>query len=141
MKTATKSECAPAFKTLRVVMVEDSLPIVERIKGMIESVSGTILIGTCDNATAALDLIVAGKPDVAILDIHLKNADGKNGIYLLSQVRKLFPTLKIIMLTNLSDLRYRLLCTEYGADYFFDKSNDFDKIPETLRHILTEEKS
>jgi DNA-binding response OmpR family regulator len=49
--------------------------------------------------------------------------------------------MKIIMLTNLTDNRYRIMSRDAGADYFFDKSNDFDKIPDTLNQLIDGKRS
>jgi hypothetical protein len=44
--------------------------------------------------------------------------------------------MKIMMLTNFAGLHYRLQCRECGADYFLDKSNDFDKLPQIVTELL-----
>jgi DNA-binding NarL/FixJ family response regulator len=121
---------------LKIVTVEDSHAIVERLKEIVTRIGGVEFQGNAETFTAAIDLIKAVRPAVVILDINLRSEDGKNGIYLLSMIRKIYPETKFIMLTNLTDIRYRDLCMDFGADYFFDKSNDFDKIPETLNQII-----
>ncbi len=117
-------------------MVEDSSLIVDRVKGMLNEIAEIEFMGNANNIAGALDLIKRCSPDVVILDINLGERDGKNGINLLNIIRKVYHEMKIIMLTNFTAMQYRILCSDYGADYFLDKSNDFDKIPETLKEIL-----
>jgi DNA-binding NarL/FixJ family response regulator len=119
---------------LTIVTVEDSAVIVDRLKRMLCDIPG-IQCKNAETVAAAMELIDATLPDVVIIDIHLRN-DDKNGIDLLSIIRKRYPGMKTMMLTNLSDLRYRILCRDAGADYFFDKSEDFDKVPETIYEII-----
>jgi DNA-binding NarL/FixJ family response regulator len=121
---------------LKVAIVEDSSIIVGRIKDMLSEVSGVEFAGNASTIPTAIALISASRPDVIILDIHLQGWDRRNGIELLAMIRPIYPALKVIMLTNLADNRYRTMCENAGADYFFDKSNDFDKIPDTLNKIL-----
>jgi DNA-binding NarL/FixJ family response regulator len=45
------------------------------------------------------------------------------------------PAPKVIMLTNFSYIQYRKKCEDIGCEFFFDKSSEFDKIPEALEQI------
>jgi DNA-binding NarL/FixJ family response regulator len=121
---------------LKVVTVEDSAVIVGRLKGMLCEVTGVEFMGNASTIPAALELISISRPHVLILDINLQSADRKNGIDLLTMIRPFYPEMKVIMLTNLTDNRYRIMCKDAGADYFFDKSNDFDKITDTLSQLI-----
>ena len=75
---------------------------------------------------------------MVFLDINLANDKPRNGMDLLNVLRKTYPVIKIIMLTNTSNEWHRQVCKSLGADYFFDKSEDLDKIPETLASIRQE---
>lgn len=123
-------------RVLKVLTVEDSPVIVARIDEMLADVKGVSFSGNIASIPQAMDYIKVHRPEVIILDIHLRSPDGKTGINLLNILKKLYPDLVIMMLTNLSDDRYRLLCREYGADYYFDKSHDFDKIPDVLTMLI-----
>lgn len=93
-------------------------------------------LGNAFNISSALYLIDQHTPDVVILDIHLKDdMPGRNGIDLLITLRKKYRDMKIMMLTNLTAPQYRKICIACGADYFFDKSNDFDRMQDALRDI------
>jgi DNA-binding NarL/FixJ family response regulator len=93
------------------------------------------VIGNAETIMSALDLIEQEVPDVVILDIQLKADAPANGIHLLVILRERYPAMKVIMLTNMTAPQYRTTCMELGADYFFDKSNDFDKINEAITQI------
>lgn len=70
--------------------------------------------------------------DIAILDIHL---GGKNGIELLKFISKNYPDIKVVMLTNAGNDKYRELCQKEGARYFVDKSKEFELMPEILVNL------
>jgi two-component system response regulator DevR len=121
---------------LRIVTVDDSVIVAERLGSMLQEVGQVDYLGNVTSIASALDFIGEHHPDVTILDIHLKDDMlVANGVHLLIQLRRKYPTMKIIMLTNLSGAQYRSTCMTLGADYFFDKTNDFERIPETLKKI------
>ena len=133
-------ETKPIAAGLKIITVEDSALIVSRVREMLSDIVGVEFVGNAGNIPAALDLIKTEYPDVMILDINLGTHDGTNGIDLLNVVRKIYPAINVIMLTNLTDEHYRSLCAYNGAHYFFDKSNDFDKIPDALSQIMEKRK-
>lgn len=119
---------------LKVFIVEDSAVVVERLIIMLDGLDYLCVVGYADNISEALSGISEKKPDAVILDISLKeNAPDANGIDLLVMLRKTDASMLIIMLTNLATPSYIRKCMESGADYFFDKSYDFYKLPETLK--------
>jgi DNA-binding NarL/FixJ family response regulator len=130
-----ESETCVYEKRLKIAIVEDSAIIVSRVHAMISELNGVDFLGDAPSVDLALKMIDQSLPDVMIIDISLKDTDGRNGITLLQQVKKENPAIVVIMLTNLSDWLYRTQCATGGADFFFDKSNDFEKIPETLAAV------
>lgn len=121
--------------TLKVITVDDSPLIAERVKLLLSDLECVEFLGNAGNIVSAIELVKRKNPDVAVLDIHLGNIPSANGINLLKTLRKDYPNMIIIMLTNLSDPQYRTTCLNLGANYFFDKTNDFEKVPETLKLI------
>ena len=124
------------ISTLKVITVEDSLIVAERMKSMLVENRAIEFLGNATSTSEALGLIAERLPHVVILDIHLRgDVRRAGGIDLLVTIRKMYPTIKIIMLTSLTDEHYRNACLSLGADYFFDKSNEFDKVPDVLRKM------
>ena len=121
---------------IKVVTVDDSPIITQRIKSILAEMENIEFLGSATNAVSALNLIHRQIPNVVILDINLDEDTSQfNVIDLLIALRKRYPQMKIIMLTNLSAPQYRTRCIAFGANYFFDKSNDFYKLPEALDEI------
>lgn len=118
---------------LKVVTVDDSPIIADRLQTILEQIENVSFAGNAINIPLALSLIEKEKPHVVILDINLEADMPKlNGIDLLMMLRKKMSDMKIIMLTNLSDVQYRNTCLLHGADYFLDKSTEFEKIEEIV---------
>lgn len=124
------------FSVLKIMTVDDSPVVAERLQIMLNEVDIVEYMGNAESIATAHHMIDETKPNVVILDIHLKtDMLVANGVQLLIQLKRKYPTMTIIMLTNLSGPQYRSTCMALGADYFLDKTNDFERIQETLREI------
>ena len=114
---------------MRVVLADDSPLILERIEEMV-SMEGVQILGSYNNGTDMLKALRTLKPDLAIVDIKMP---GLTGLEVLSEIRKEDKDLKFIVLTLFSTEYYRQIAMERGADYFFSKVDDFEKIAPLLR--------
>jgi DNA-binding NarL/FixJ family response regulator len=119
-------------KNLVVLVVEDSLLIIERIFTLLEETDNIKLVVHAANYAESIKMIKEVEANVVLLDINLPD---KSGIELLQVIKANHPGMKVIMLTNHATESYREICTYMGADYFLDKSNEFDKIPEAIRAL------
>jgi DNA-binding NarL/FixJ family response regulator len=123
----------PADGDMKVFLVEDSQPVRERLVEMIRDIKDVDIVGEAASEDEAVSGILATHPDVAILDISL--SDG-SGIEVLARVKRLLPALKGIMLTNYATPQHVKASAEAGADYFLDKSSEFEKIVEILERLM-----
>ncbi|MFI5193450.1 MAG: response regulator [Chitinophagales bacterium] len=112
----------------KVLLVDDSPLIVERLMSMLQDlkIQSLFCCGTVFEAKQFLNHLI---PDILVLDINL--GDG-SGIDLLEMAKIKRPETLVIMLTNQSGTYYRKLCKTLGADYFLDKSTDFEMVPEII---------
>jgi len=123
---------------MKVIIADDSTLIRERLREML-SISGKVeIVGSCDNGTDTIEALRKLKPDLAIVDIKMP---GLSGLQVLTEIRKENKTLKFIILTLHSSDYYRQMAMETGADYFFSKVDDFEKVVEVVAAMLTNEKN
>ena len=118
-------------KKLSVLIVEDSLLIVNRLRLLLNDFDCVDQIYQANNADEALLISTQLRPSVIFLDIKIP---GRSGVEVLPDLLKQNNS-TVIVLTNYSDDSYRKLCMDIGASYFLDKSNEFDKIKEILNTI------
>jgi len=118
---------------VKVFIADDSAPMREQIAATLSELKGIEIVGQAQNAPEAIDSIQKLKPDVVILDIRMP---GGNGIAVLKEIKKYSKAPIVIMLTNYPYPQYRKKCKELGADYFFDKSTEFEKINEVLENLI-----
>jgi DNA-binding NarL/FixJ family response regulator len=117
---------------LKVFISDDSATIRKRLVTMALDLPGMDVVGQAKNAPGSLAAIRQTRPDVVILDIRMP---GGNGIEVLREVKKLDPAPKVIVFTNYAQAQYRKKGEEAGADFFFDKSTEFDKLPQALEQV------
>lgn len=114
-------------------IVDDSAIVCERLGTLFSEMAGDIeLIGHTQDPRGAIETIRALKPDAVILDIRMP---GGSGIEVLQEIKKETAAPIVMMLTNFPYLQYRKRCTEAGADFFFDKSTDFDRVPQVFQEL------
>jgi DNA-binding NarL/FixJ family response regulator len=123
---------------MKVFIVDDSAVVRERLIGMLTELPEIEIAGQAKNAPDAIKSIRKLKPDITILDIRMP---GGNGIEVLKEIKKDKPSPLIIILTNYPYPQYRKKCMEGGADYFFDKSTEFEKVIEVLKKLIKESKA
>ena len=116
-----------------VLIVDNSIFIIERLLIILKEVKGIEKIVTATNYEEAVNILEEMKMDIVLLDIQLP---GKNGIELLKYIVKNFPAVNIIILSNLVSNYYQKLCLDLGANCFIDKSKDFASIPDVIFSIL-----
>ena len=116
-----------------VLVVDDSQIVRQRIVDMVSEIVGIDSVSEAGDKQEALNLAYKLRPDVLILDIQLP--DG-NGIDVLKEVRKrgLLPI--TIIVTNYPYPQYREKSLKAGAQFFFDKSSEFDRIPGVVRQLV-----
>jgi len=116
-----------------VYIVDDSQAVRERLIGMISEVEGTTLAGASGDPREAVGAIRRLHPDAVILDIRMP---GMTGIQVLREIKQGERAPMVIMLTNYPFEQYRRECVEAGADYFLNKSTEFEKINEILARVV-----
>lgn len=120
----------PCEGKMRVLIVDDSAVVRERVTTLLSEVESVEVVGHAETVREATTSLEALRPHVVILDIRL--TDG-SGIDVLTYIKQHRPELKVIMLTNYPYPQYRKKCLEAGAEFFFDKSTEFDQIATVVR--------
>jgi len=119
---------------MRLFIADDSEILRNHLSNIIADIYGIEIIGEAANASDAIEAIRNLSPEVAIIDIKLP---GKSGIHLLQQIKAFKPEIIVIIFTDYPYPQYRRKCDESGADYFFEKSSESEKLIEVLKKLKT----
>lgn len=118
---------------MNVFIVEDAEVVRKGLENMLAEIPGVAVVGHAVDEQSAIELIGAALPDVVILDINLQTGSGIN---VLKAVKKRYPAIKVMMLTNYADEIYVRHCMSSGADYFFDKTIEFMRVGAVIRQLV-----
>lgn len=117
---------------MKVYIVDESILIRDLLKAMLVADPEVEIIGEADNPHDAAKDLFSLNPDVVIMDMRRPLGDGLDTI---EKIKNTNSPPVVIVWTNYSLRQYREKCMDSGADFFFDKSNEFEKIPEVLEQL------
>jgi DNA-binding NarL/FixJ family response regulator len=94
------------------------------------------LIAEADNGMQLLNLLKHIDPDVILLDIQMPIMDG---IQTLPEIRKLYPHIKVIILSMHNDHSMISKLMEIGANSYLTKNSDSETIYQAIRTCYEQE--
>lgn len=116
--------------TVRVLLVEDSRVLAERLRESLDGLDNVEVIGAVADESAAVAAVRAQSPDVIILDLQLKEGTGFGVMQRLGAARP-----KIIVFTNYMLPEYQRLAESLGVEHFLNKSLDYERLPQLIQEI------
>ena len=117
---------------MRLFIADDSEVLRERLVDILSEIEGVKIVGQEGDAIKVIAAIERLNPDLVILDIQMP---GGNGISILETLKKMENPPKVIMFTNYPYLQYRRRCLKAGADFFFYKATEFEKLVDIIRKL------
>ncbi len=118
----------------KILIVEDH-PIV--IKGLVQVINkqkNLTVVGVATNKQKALDLIKELKPDMATIDISLKDS---NGIELIKDISTLYPDLPTLVLSMHDESVYAERAIKAGARGYIMKQKVTKELLKAIKMVLT----
>lgn len=127
-----KQTGAHKMPEITTLIVDDSAILRERLIELLSENLKIRVVGQALDVAGAIESFHVLKPDVVILDISMP---GGSGIDVLMHIKKVSPETIVIVFTNFPYPNYRKKCMEEGADYFLEKSTEFEKLEDILRQL------
>jgi len=116
--------------TIRVLLVEDSRVLVERMRETLAALEDVVIVASVTDESAAVAAVRDNEVDVIVLDLQLKEG---TGFGVMERLGKSRPT--VIVFTNYMLPEYQRLATLLGVEYFLNKSRDYERLPEIIQEI------
>jgi DNA-binding NarL/FixJ family response regulator len=117
---------APARRVVRVWVVDDNADLRGLFAQLLNSQPGIRCTRTFPSAEAILATLAEERPpDVLLLDINL---GGQSGLKAIRPIKKLAPSVKVLMWTMFSNTHYEAEAFRSGASGFLLKSYEVDEI-------------
>lgn len=124
-------------RSTRVLIADDSAVVRKRLVDLFGDLDDVEIVGEAEDARIARNMAEQLRPEVAILDVVMPEG---SGIDVLRYIKSSNPATKVVILTNFVDDESRKVCEGQGADYFFDKSTEFEKVVAVLRGMASKDR-
>ena len=117
----------------RILIVDDHPIVRERLSQLIDRETDLITCGEAEDAPQALRQITERKPDLAIVDLSLKETDG---ITLIKEIRGQFPRLPVLVLSMHDEALYAERSLRAGARGYITKQEATQKVLGAIRRVI-----
>ncbi len=119
-------------QTGRIMLVEDDATMRGLLQTLLEIEGFQVLVNVGADESAIMDGIRSVHPDLLLLDVHLRNA---NGLSILKQIKADGSNQFPVLMSSGMDLR--LQCQDLGADGFLMKPYSPDDLIRQIRSLCT----
>ncbi|MEP6583328.1 MAG: response regulator transcription factor [Ginsengibacter sp.] len=115
---------------INVIIADDHVLYRAGVITALSSKKDIKILAEADNGSHLLNLLKGIQPDVILLDIQMPIMDG---IATLPEIKRLYPGIKIIMLTMMDDQSMITRLMELGANSYLTKTSDSEIIYEAIK--------
>ncbi len=122
--------------TIKVIIADDHAMFRAGVKTALSIKKDVELIAEADNGMQLLNLLKHMEPDVILLDIQMPIMDG---ITTLPEIRKLYPQIKVIILSMHNDHSMISKLMEIGANSYLTKNSDSENIYMAIKTCYEQE--
>jgi DNA-binding NarL/FixJ family response regulator len=120
----------------KIYLIDDHPIMVQGLKELINNQKDLKVIGSTDDWHVALEQVKKLQPDLIMLDVTLKDA---NGIEVLKNLKIHVPTIKILMLSMHDENLYAMRSLKAGAQGYIMKQEAVEKVLSAIRQVLAGE--
>jgi two-component system, NarL family, nitrate/nitrite response regulator NarL len=121
------------MNTIRLMLVDDHPLVRDGLRARLASVPGLQVVAEADGADAALDVAPRAAPDLVLMDIGLR---GANGIEATRRLRALLPALHVVVLSMHDNAEYVREALQAGAAGYVLKDSPAEDIVAAIHAVM-----
>jgi len=121
---------------IKVIIADDHVLFRAGVKSALSMHKDIRMMAEADNGMQLLTILKHIQPDVILLDIQMPIMDG---ITTLPEIKKLYPDIRVIMLTMHNDHSMISKLMELGANAYLTKNSDSEVIHEAVKTVFEQE--
>ncbi len=121
---------------IKVVICDDHAIFREGIKTALRTCEDIVVIGEAENGMRLLQELKHVTPDIILLDINMPVMDG---FATLPQLKKLYPEIKVIVLSWNNDMTWVTSMMNLGANSYLTKDDESANIIDAIKTCYTRE--
>ena len=116
----------------KIILVDDEPLLLESLKLILSMEADMKVLGTAADGKEALMLLEKEQADIALVDLRMV---GMGGLELISEIRRLFENMKILVLTTFYDEKSIITAIRNGADGYILKDAGRGAIVNAVRSV------
>ncbi len=132
-RTATRMTAVAEKQKRKVFLVDDHPLVREWLTNLINQQPDLVVCGETESAPQALQAIAQARPDVAIVDISLKDS---SGIELIKSLKQSQPAVAVLVLSMHDESLYAERALRAGAKGYIMKRETTKKVIDAIRRVL-----
>lgn len=125
----------PSNHPIRVLVADDSPTALACICRYLEFEGVFEIVATASDGLQLVQKTIRLRPELVLADLSMPRL---NGLEATTELRRLFPELRIVIITQLSGLSLREECLRCGANGFVEKGQMPEKLMEHVRRLFPE---
>ena len=123
---------------MQLMWVDDSARVRERLAGLLCGIDGVQAVLQADCGQQAMELLqqdTAGAVRFIVLDIEMQ---GDSGLPVFKRIKSSRRDICVAMFHQHANSQHRARSLDGGADFFFDKSSDIDRLETLVRQLAAQ---
>ncbi len=120
-------------KIYRIAVIEDHTLMREGLIQLVNSQPDLEVVAEAGDAAKGLDIVLAQKPDVAIIDITLP---GRNGLELIKDIKAQIPDQIVLVISMHDESLYAERALKAGAKGYIMKDADRSSFIDAIRRVI-----
>ena len=117
---------------IRIVIYDDNAQRSQSLKALLSMTDGMKCVANFPDCSHVVEDMEQFYPDVVLMDIEMPNVDGISGV---TEIKKSFPEIKIIMQTVFEDEERIFACLKAGAEGYILKTAPAEKITQSIEEV------
>jgi DNA-binding NarL/FixJ family response regulator len=118
----------------KIYLLDDHPIVIEGLKKVIDAQEDLQVIGSTEDANAALQQMTKAKPDIVVLDITLKD---RSGVDVIKKIRASLPATQVLVYSMHDENVYAERCLRAGAMGYLMKSEGAARLLQGIRQIIS----
>jgi DNA-binding NarL/FixJ family response regulator len=120
------------MKKIRVLLAEDHTIVRQGIAALLGTESDMEVVGEASNGLEAIELAKKLSPEVILMDIGMRQL---NGLEATREIKRLFPSMKILVLTMYENEEWIFQILKAGASGYLIKDSAMTDLTSALRAV------
>lgn len=119
--------------TITIVIADDHVLFRQGLAALLREQPGWAVVGEAGSGEEAIELVLALKPAVAVLDVEMA---GIGGIDAAERIREISPDTRIVALSMYTSAHYQQRMRRAGASAYVRKSQPIGELVEAVRAVI-----